>query len=591
MSENMEIRSNTKGKIQKILNGTVFGNEYTFLTEFLQNAQRSRAKNISFDIDPDGGCLVVYDDGCGCKNPESVFTLDLSEWESTSEGFGIGFWSCLCVHGLRKVIVSSYDWECAIDIDRLKEGDLKVDRRFTESIKGFDVALYMDNEELERLGENLWEKLSEAAKFMKMNVFSDGRKVERQDVLDTFEQPANCLYYEKFQNSTFDAVIGTTPYSFGTIRFYYEDRFVCEKTESMNITGIVCFHSGKITLKEPDREQIVKDKKYFAFTDKLNGCIHDLYRNAVQLHADDDRISLGASNYLSEKELLKYIDLGVDMDGIDVSVKKELVRIPTEEDEEKRQQEIAAKISNHVVDTSRHEESDQRVEQQFVSRHTEPTKPAYSDNKDKVKELKKKRKWAVYVDKDETEYYKDDIARANYCGITVLEAKNQIYTKIFLSFRIQHISNLSHSLTECYTKQNVSLKTQKEVSFIKWLTPIVEHFHLRDDVFMIADLSQEIQFHNDDGISRITRKNKEGDIQIKAITDHKKIYLDRTMLGLRKQKLNVTGFMGRNEMCAVMKAMPSIAHELAHMLYGTTDNTKEHYAAIEMLMDEIVALY
>lgn len=586
----MKIESNTKGKIQKILNGTVFGDQYTFITEFLQNAQRSRAKNIMFDTDINDGCLVVSDDGCGCKDPSNVFTLDLSDWESTDEGFGIGFWSCLCLNGLQRIEVESKGWKCTVYVEDLRNGKLDVSTTSSEVHTGFCVSLFASKEAISALDEELWEILSEKAQFMQLSVYSNGKKVERKNILDTLELGSGNLYDEEFHNNFFDARLATTEYVYDYITFYYEDRKVASVSTGYNLKGIVNIKTGKATLKEPDREEFVKDNKYYRLMDKIQECGKKLYQDAIGEYGDDDKIARGAANYLSEREIVKYLKFDdFNLEGVRSDLEKELMfEMPEEKETVEKPQRIAAKVSSQKIDVEQHKEKDQVIVQDFRSHVQE--KKASTENGDAIKRIRRV-KMAVWVDSNETSYYQDDIAKANYCGVSVFEAKNEMYSKVMKKLKIHHISCLASLLSETFIKKNVELKTQKEQAFIQWLTPIVKHFNLPDDVFMIADLSHEVHFITEERTIVKINKNEEGNVVLKGITDGNKIYLDRTMLGLRKQKLNVSGFIGGNEMRTIMRAMTTIAHELAHYLYDTTDNTTRHFAAIERLIEEIAMLY
>jgi Zn-dependent peptidase ImmA (M78 family) len=86
-------------------------------------------------------------------------------------------------------------------------------------------------------------------------------------------------------------------------------------------------------------------------------------------------------------------------------------------------------------------------------------------------------------------------------------------------------------------------------------------------------------------------RNRPWDIKIYGMTDHHSIYLDRTALGLKNYAISSGEHIGVNELKALLNAIPTIAHELAHFLYDTTDNTVEHYKAIESLQQKIAKLY
>lgn len=49
--------------------------------------------------------------------------------------------------------------------------------------------------------------------------------------------------------------------------------------------------------------------------------------------------------------------------------------------------------------------------------------------------------------------------------------------------------------------------------------------------------------------------------------------------------------IGKNELKCLMYNLDTITHELAHVLYKTTDNTKEHFLAQIKIQEQITKLY
>ena len=174
----MEIKSNTFGKLMKIKEGTVFSNEYMFVKEFLQNAQRGKTKELYITVTEN--YIRFKDSGIGCKNPNSVFTLDKSEWSTTDEGFGIGFWACLAFKKLELIEVSSRKWKAFLDVNNLfLNEDLTVKKEdLKESIKGFDVILNcstLSNLEISEINEQIYE----VAKYLNFDIYLNGDLIEK----------------------------------------------------------------------------------------------------------------------------------------------------------------------------------------------------------------------------------------------------------------------------------------------------------------------------------------------------------------------------------------------------------------------------
>ena len=197
----------------------------------------------------------------------------------------------------------------------------------------------------------------------------------------------------------------------------------------------------------------------------------------------------------------------------------------------------------------------------------------------------------MWVNAYELQQYEDLIARAEYCNVTIYVAKNVLYENAFRARNIPHITQISEALTETIVKTDVCLKTQKEETFIALLAPICKHWNLPDNCFHIANLSTETSFVLDGKVVyRKKNRNKAGNIMTYGLTDHTYIYLDR--MGLELKRFNIKpGNLGLNEIKAIAHNVNTIAHELAHLLYNTTDNTVEHYKAEIELQSQILNLY
>jgi Zn-dependent peptidase ImmA (M78 family) len=69
------------------------------------------------------------------------------------------------------------------------------------------------------------------------------------------------------------------------------------------------------------------------------------------------------------------------------------------------------------------------------------------------------------------------------------------------------------------------------------------------------------------------------------------IILDRKHMNLKVYRIALGKPFGINTLKAVVGNLPTITHELAHMIYHTDDNTVLHYQMMEKIYHEITALY
>lgn len=581
----MEIKSNTFGKLQKIRNGNVFDSPLIFIRELIQNSQRSRAKNVRFTIE--NNILTCEDDGCGCKNPENVFTLDLSDWESTNEGYGIGFWSCLAVPDIESILVASKSWQCFLDVKKLYENcDLTVKTKTdAEKCRGFKVELR--SEWFVEHHDEIKQYLTGVGKYVDMNIYFHDTKILHRDIFDEYE-PAG--FYKTYNNQYFKAKLELYHDYFGTAKMYYDKRYLADEFIRY-AQGIIEVKQGKLTLKEPDRTAYVKDESYYIFERKLNECIRDLYKSYIKLYGvENEELESGILHWLDVKDYEHMLDFDEDMVCMSLEDKAINGGIVDE----------SSAMDITPVDSDSFARKDQYTEQSFhvaaksdfstsVSQPAE-IKTDYTGNfKQKLKSMKN----SVWCEKGQVSTYSKEIQEAEYKGINVIIAKNGMYANVLRHYGFIHISDLSDYFNECYIKKNIELKNGKEEAFIALLQPVCKKFGLAQDTFLICDLSVESRFEVDGKLLHKRKlQNKKGDIQIYGVADGMHIYLDRYALGLNRFNLKKgNGLIGIHEIKAIFANVNTVAHEMAHLIKGTTDNTPEHYRAEIAYQNQIISLF
>lgn len=582
----MEIKSNTIGKLEKIRKGTVFTESFTFAKEFIQNCQRSKAKNLSITIDDEK--ISFIDDGCGCKDPSNLLTLDYSSWESTTEGFGIGFWSCIAIPDLTKINIRSKNWNAVVDVDEVfQHSNLNVEMNDNLSnINGFCVTL-----ESPYFNEHFYELkdyICTNAKYIEnMRINVNGEPVETSNIFEEFKPYE---YHKTYENRIFKAKISISC-SRNCLEAYYDKRKVDNIYEFDYVQGVLEFKTDKITLKEPDRTSFVRDEKYRAYRNKLKECIHSLYKDYISEYGiENEDFTDGIATYLRPKEYEKYLELDI-CDSVVEKKSSTCGETVTENDDEEpktAKQNVLNAISRGINVTS-HQQQDQIISSTIRSL---PNKKQQASLKKKsISQMMPQLRKCVWVESHETDYYKDMLADAEYCGIKIIKAKNRLYRYAFQERGILHISSLKDCLVKTTKKTDICLKSTKEEAFIQLLNPICEKYNLPYDTFKIANLATETVFSvNGNTYYRNVRKNKKGNIQTYGVTDGYNIYLDRHGLNLSAFAIKKDNY-GIHEVKAVMHYINTIAHEMAHLLYKTTDNTVEHYEAQEKLLDELMELY
>lgn len=203
----------------------------------------------------------------------------------------------------------------------------------------------------------------------------------------------------------------------------------------------------------------------------------------------------------------------------------------------------------------------------------------------------KKTKNMVWVLKEDVDCYSDEISLAGYCNLVVYKAKNILEGNTLKEYGKLHISNLKESLIETYDTRNIGLKNKKEEAFVKLLMPVCEKYGLPINIFSIANLSSKTELKIDGKIVyKKNEKNSKEKIYIQAICSGRNILFDRNYLTLSKFSIK-EGRFSSSEISLLMFISKTVAHELAHYLFDTVDNTIYHYQKENEIYNEIINMY
>lgn len=654
MSVKMKITSDTKKKLQKIQSGDVFDSPLVFVTEFLQNSYRAKAKMVT--ITTDGDEVTFIDNGCGCRSPKNILTLDFSEWETTEEGFGIGFWSFLAVPEIIECNVASKKWTANINTRKLFEkGEPESEVTTIEnSFHGFEVTLkspwFFDNI------HDLEMKIREVGELQPYLVVLNGREIPKKDLfLDVSGD-----FCKEFSNRLFDAkfCIATTPYKSPAL--YYEKRLVERLYRVEGVGGVIEMKPKALNLKEPDRRSVVNNEKYDLFVKKIIECQKDLYLDFLRTAEPDlvDRYAQIISGVLNvaDYEKLVLVDgfedeyefskrqLNQEMKAHDNAMNrlKEFIANKNEEyqntlfsmakpamnDEELRTvsnllnavdeegyqwfstDESAPATQNEAVipneedikntcelvvggvvfkkvklDAEEFKQPDEEQEDALLVVPAKKKRRLRGNIKEQIRRFPKK----VWLKASELEEFADLKARAEYYGVRVFVAKNILHEKIYQFNGVSHITEIKNGVTQRYIKEDVVLKTKKEEIFISLLQPICEYFKIPANTFLIGKIKIYIETKLDGKVIDRKIKDNSTKIEVEGVCEGGHIIFDRKYLGLKR--FNFGDGLGKQEFKALFASCKLIAHELAHLLYGTEDNTENHFRVESQLYDEIVNLY
>lgn len=657
MSNYVAITSDTKGKLKKIVEGVVYSDPLVFVTELFQNSYRAKAKIISIEHYND--TLIFSDDGSGLRKPSNLLTLDYSAWDTTDEGYGIGFWSILAIPNLETVVVKSKNWVITINVSEMLRSDIP-SATVEECEEFYDgLSVELKSQYIDEHAAIIKNRVYEDGELMEFDVYYNNSIIDKKNLLEEVDG----VYTKEFHNRLFDAKFAINNYSFKYPNLYYEKRLVGTFYGGNNyVSGVIEMKKKALNLREPDRRAYTHDEKCDAFSKKINQCVKELYldflantdQKVIDEYADaiseildvsdyekfllvDDEIIIEKSSErdiefaieavsktvafkslvdyvssLSNKNQLTFFDDSMsdnDKRNVNLLLNKladeDYVWVNTgivDNDTSSWAGEVTEDIINNaeviVIGGIRFEKRLKKavdLEDYAEDDSESSSEISFTDRKTKIETVKlidkiKKYRRKVWIKASELDEYAELIAKAEYYKVKVLTAKNMLFENVFLKHNIPHISELKNGLKKTCIKKNVALKTGKEENFISLLHPICQYYKLPYNTFRIANLSVIIETILDEKvIDREVVENRKDDINIYGICEDDIVYLDRRALGLNRFSITCERF-GINEFKAVCANLTTIAHELAHLLYGTEDNTVEHYKVSIQLEEEICRL-
>lgn len=577
----VQITSDARQKLRKIQNGDVFDSPYVWITELMQNSYRARAKNVQFKIE--GNVVAVVDDGVGSKSPKSILTLDYSDWESTDEGFGLGFWSVLAIPKLAHVTVVSKNWSALINITNLfatgvPEADVETDNG---SIGGFGVRLI--SEWFSEHRGSITDEIRKVGETQPYNVYINDVLIRKRDITSD----VNSEYRRVIENNKVSAVIGVTTNNWRSPTLYYERREIghLSALEMNGITGIIELKPKALNLKEPDRKAVVKNNKYDSFVKMIHDEAVKMYLGFLE-NAPDEKVN----------EYANTIDLVVPVNAYEnvLTTSDDIVAMTIESEGENEIDDTTAIAFPDAtnITLAQYEQPSADVVGKIVAMPTPNTQVGTATHthlggvhrKTTLKEIVRATKKKVWIKASEMESLAEIKAKAEYYGVKVFVAKNVLHERAFEKWGVSHITALENGIVKRNIKTDVELKTDKEINFIRLLQPITKKYGLPENTFLIGNLKLIVETNLDGKVIDRDVNTVEG------VKDGEHIILDRKSLGLKRFHLYGHGF-GQHEMKALMANLQTIAHELAHLLYNTTDNTVGHYKLQEQIYEEIVGVY
>jgi hypothetical protein len=571
----MDVTSDVKQKLRKMREGCVFSSPTVFVTEMLQNAYRARAKRVDITLEDD--VCTISDNGSGCRDPSAILTIDYSEWDTTDEGFGIGFWSILAIPDITHCVVTSRTWRATIDVDALfTTGTPQARVERVPSSPGFTVTI-----KAEYFRSNRYEILNEIYRVGELQPFDthiNGCMVPKKDLYADVCGD----YVQEFSTRYFSAKLSVHHETYYQPELYYEKRKVCDIPRIYGVTGVVEMKPRALNLREPDRKGYSSDDKAVRFIERLQQCCQELYADFVKTvtDAEIDRYAPIIDRILPVEAYERYI-------MTDECATIVIPQVATTIDTSHRGA-ISASVTGLVeqdYNLPDYDDTSSIVGEQDIRYAKEMARlgsPQRRTLRESIRNVAKK----TWVNASELEMYDELKARAEYYGVRVFVAKNVLQRNVFEKYDVPHISEIDNGITRHIRIRDASPRTKKEIEYLRLLIPICNFYNLPHDTFAIGRIRCIIETRLREQLIDRT------ELTVRGVCKDDKIILNRRELNLKRFRLYGRGTgIGQHELKALMATLPTIAHELAHLLERTEDNTVEHFKAEGKILQELTTMY
>lgn len=593
----MQVTINIINEMKKLRNST-YSDRYTWVDELIQNCQRSGATHIDVKIDHYDSTITVSDNGCGCNNPQALFEKSTSDWDDTivqnESPFGEGFFSTMMAADT--INVKSVGFNALFDVNKMFAENTVDVIEVTKNRKksGFTVTLSDLRSDVSLYAVE--ERFKETAKYIKSpSTTINGELVHYEGLNPDIDHP----FLRKIDTPMFKGWIhphmyGRDGYKDPKLRTFAYHRKVMDLNGFYGINGVINLKDNVIGLRSPDRHDFIHDDRYNEMIQLLReeiklmyikilekGTDTDIkdYQNRIEQYVDvDDYAPLIKYQILeppAERADDSFIDNDADCDDYDMQMN------PLDYDDTDEDYKESSRITD-INDTEIEYREDIQTETNILSRKRIAAKKEKQTG-DKIAKLK----YGFYINPEEMNTYRDAIDIAQYYDIPIISIRNKLESNCISHYEnIQHISSLIDRVSLKAEFSNIEPKSTAETRAYKILNTIGRVIANNDRLFAIADTdTKKVLNMSDEEYIMET-------VDALATAYDGTIYIDRKHMKEYKALNSNSNSLTDADMKFIFVNLETIAHEMSHILFHTEDNTKEHYARTNYLMQKIIqAIY
>lgn len=576
------ITSNVANRLRKIREGIVYSDISTFVLELIQNAQRAKATIVNIESNDD--YFSIEDNGGGCANPAVLFTLDVSGF---GVGFGEGFNSIFAVAD--SFTVTSRDWEGSLNVvEALEKEDLSVAMTKIPSKAGFKVELR--GEKILEVQYRIQQTLEDTCSIIPdIEFIVNGKKVQKRNLFDL----SNYKFNISVNNRMYEGQFALTNFVSNDIKVYNEYRYVTS-LHCYGVIGFIQLKPNTVDLRVPDRRSIVYNDKRTKLENQIANDVDKLCLELMKKgdYHDIKEYSNIVESHLNVTQYIKYLTIPKDeiLNQYEVKDKAQNQEINRQETEDREQDEERVKS----VDTYSDEPEKQPVNNSRVQEDKSFISEVESDSQYATKEemetitiqsLKGKQN-VVWIELNRYEDKADLIAKYEYYGIFTFVSPHILYDKALSYLQLPHIDDVKdQAIKRHYNVKRIGAINKKEQRATEILNMIEKSLGL-PETFYISDIHCRMV------VSLHESKLYQERLKVEGYAQGETIHLNRKSLNFGKLSSLQLGKdnLGIHDIKFILSNLVLIAHELAHVVYCTQDNTISHYQAQDEIQKKIAQM-
>ncbi|PYY28174.1 hypothetical protein [Paenibacillus illinoisensis] len=301
----VEIKVNVINQL-KLLRQSTFKDKLSFLDEDIQNAQRAKATEVRVEIDYYSNKVTIENNGQTLTNPQALFSIAESEWDEdiqkSESPFGMGFFSNITVSDRIEVLTGNNHIIFNVkEMIQNNKTDIEVNELdnpyagFKLILNNFDfteVQPSLIRERIELLGKYIHE----------LDIYCDNKLQPKKNLTDT----DGSVFSNVIETDSIQGWLALNSGFSQDLKVFYKGRLVTKLDTYYYVKGDLHINDKTLNLTSPDRKDIVRDDKYYAFLREVSKYTKEL-ANKSFLHGDQRHIEnhIDAISWNADKEKLK----------------------------------------------------------------------------------------------------------------------------------------------------------------------------------------------------------------------------------------------------------------------------------------------